>query len=162
MKAKLNDAFEEVNNITDPSKTSIDIITAYAAATVVYGNGQRSGVITNLTIDEFNIREEDNDGLVVIPCVHHRTAGQGLALLVITEEVEDVLQYYYDNIRNNIVPAEPDLQQYFLKHTGKMYAQVYRRIKEALASDNLIPPQPGLYRILVSSDARRHLDAKIS
>ena len=41
-----------------------------------------------------------------------------------------------------------------------MYTQVYRRIKEALASDNLIPPQPGLYRILVSSDARRHLDAK--
>jgi len=69
VKAKLNDAFEEVNNITDPIKTSIDIITAYAAATVVYGNGQRSGVITNLTIDEFNIREEGNDGLVVIPCV---------------------------------------------------------------------------------------------
>ena len=56
--------------------------------------------------------------------VHHKTAGQGLALLVITEEVEDVLQYYYDNIRNNIVPAEPDLQQYFFEaywqnvHTG--------------------------------------------
>ena len=37
---------------------------------------------------------------------------------------------------------------------------MYRRIKEALASDDLIPPTPGLYRILVSSDGRRHLNVK--
>ena len=72
-----------------------------------------------------------------------------------------MLQYYYDNIRTNIVPAEASFQQhFFLTRNGKKYSQVFRRIKESLASDNLIPPQPSLYRILVSSETRRHLDVK--
>ena len=44
----------------------MDIITAYAAAVT----GQRSGVMTNLAIAEFNMREEgEQPGFVVIPCV---------------------------------------------------------------------------------------------
>ena len=83
--------------------------------------------------------------------VHHKTAGQGLALLAISEEVEDVLQYYYDNIRNNIVPAEPDLQQYFLKHIGKMYAQVYDSsytssagVQSSLSDDSIYTSSAGV------------------
>ena len=72
----------------------MNIITLYAAAALLYGNGQRFGVIKNLTIEEFNIREDGNNDLVVIPCIHHQTAAHKLALLVITEELEDVLQYY--------------------------------------------------------------------
>jgi len=67
---------------------------------VLYGNGQRSGIITNLTIEEFNMREEGDNDLIVIPCLHHKTAAQKLALLVITEDVEDILQYYFDTIRS--------------------------------------------------------------
>ena len=105
------------------------------------------------------MREEGDNGLVVIPCVRHKT--QTLAQLVITEDVEDMLQYYHDNIRTQIVPAEEINKNYFfLKHSGKMYTQVYRHIKEALGSDNMMPPVSGLYSILVSSDARRDLDAK--
>ena len=38
------------------------------------------------------------------------------------------------------------------------YDQVFRHIRLALALKDMSPPQPGLYRILVSSEARRHLD----
>ena len=67
-----------------------------------YGNRQRSGVITNLTIEECEMWEESYSeecgDMVEIPCVHHKTGPQGLAYLVITEEIDDI-QYYYDNIR---------------------------------------------------------------
>ena len=88
-------------------------MTAYAAAVVPYGNGKRSGVITNLTIGEFEMREEGEHELVVIPCVHHKTGTQGLAQLVISEDIEDLLIYYYQTIRSNIVPAEDSYKNLF-------------------------------------------------
>jgi len=128
---------------------------------VLYGNGQRSGVITNLTIEEYNMREEADDGLVVIPCLKHKTAAQKLAMLVITEEIEEILEYYYENIRTTITPQEPAVNNnFFLTNNGGEYIHVYRHIKLSLAPPNLTPPQPGLYRILISSEARRHLDER--
>ena len=79
--------FQEVSR-SNLSKLNVDIITAYGTAVTVYGNGQRSGVITNLAIAEFNMREEgEQPSLVVIPCVHHKTSSQGLAQLVISEDM---------------------------------------------------------------------------
>ena len=67
------------------NKTVVDIITAYAAALVLYGNGQRSGVVTNLRIEEFMKRQPcDNDtDEVIIPCLNHKTGPQGIARLVV-------------------------------------------------------------------------------
>ena len=113
--------------------TSIDVITAYTAAAIVYGNGQRSGVITNLTIAEYEMREEsyteESGDMVVIPCVHHKTGAQGLAFLAITEEIDDVVQFYYDNIRAKLTPAETATDYLFLTRSGEQYDQVFRRIK---------------------------------
>ena len=52
------------------------------------------------------MREEGEDELVMIPCVHHKTGTQGLVQLVISEDIEDLLIYYHQTIRLNIVPAE--------------------------------------------------------
>ena len=105
----LSRAFEDILS-GNPNNNSIDVITAYAAAATVYGNGQRSGVITNLTIAEFEMREEsyseESGDVVVIPCVHHKTGAQGLAYLVISEDIDAVIQYYYDYIRQAITPAD--------------------------------------------------------
>ena len=137
----------------------MDIVTAYAAAVTLYGNAQRSGVITNLTIAEFGMRQDETEGFVVIPCVHHKTGSQGLAQLVVPQECEDMLEYYYNTIRIKIKPAEDGHQgRFFLTYTGQEYTQVYRRIKEALSTGDLCPPQPSHYRILISSEARRHLN----
>ena len=75
------------------NKQAVDIITAYVAACMLYGNGQRSGVITNLKVEEFKKREpSDYDtGNVIIPCLHHKTGTQGIARLVITCDVEKML-----------------------------------------------------------------------
>ena len=59
------------------------------------------------------MREEGDNDLIVIPCLHHKTAAQKLALLVITEDVEDILQYYFDTIRSTITPEDPSLRHNF-------------------------------------------------
>ena len=88
----------------------------------IYGNGQRLGVITNLTIEEFEIREEsyseEYGDVVVIPCVYHKTGSQGLAYLVISEEIDDMIQYYYENIRRNITPADNCDKYLFVTRSG--------------------------------------------
>ena len=47
---------------------------AFAAAIILYGNAQRSGETTNLTISEFGRRQEEKDERVVNPCINHQTA----------------------------------------------------------------------------------------
>ena len=46
------------------------------------------------------MREEmssnDSDDMVVIPCVHHKTGTSGLVYLVIIEQIDDMIQYYYE------------------------------------------------------------------
>ena len=61
----------------------MDTVTAYVAAITLYGNGQRSGVISNLTISEFQLREKEENDMVVIPCVHHKIPQMAPALFTI-------------------------------------------------------------------------------
>ena len=132
------------------TKFAVDTVTAYAAAIILYGNGQRSGVITNLTISELQMREEEEDEKVVIPCVHHKTTSQGLAQLVVTEDSKHLLVYYHEKIRTTIVPAGNTCQdKFFLAFNGGLYTQVYRRMKEGLSVDNIHPPVPSDYQVLI-------------
>ena len=101
---------------------------------------------------------EESGDVVVIPCVHHKTGAQGLAYLVISEDIDAVIQYYYDYIRQAITPADNCQGYLFLTRSGEQYDQVYRRIKKAFETSRIVPPSPGLYRILISTEARRHLD----
>ena len=71
-------------------------------------------MISNLTTSEFELREEQEDDRVVIPCVHHKTASQGMAQLVVTEDVEAVLLFYDEKIRTKIVPQEEHQDKFFL------------------------------------------------
>ena len=73
----MSKAFDEVKRGSF-IKQYIDTVTAYAAAVMLYGN---DGMISNLTISEFELREEEENDKVVIPCVHHKTASQGMAQL---------------------------------------------------------------------------------
>ena len=55
-------------------------------------------------------------------------------------------------------PLQITTRNLFLTSGGYQYDQVYRRIKKALSTHTMEPPQLGLYRVLISSEARRHLD----
>ncbi|XP_065906802.1 uncharacterized protein [Dysidea avara] len=142
-------------------KPAAKILTAYAAACVVYGNGQRSGVVTNLRIVEFNQRQPcDHDtDKVVINCLHHKTGPQGIAHLVVTRDIEQLLVDYYNKVRRKIRTFNfSNSNRFFLTTNGSLYTQVYRRIKEALSVGRLKPPRPKDYRILVATDAARELN----
>ena len=142
-------------------QSAAKIFTAYAAACIIYGNGQRSGVVTNLRIIEFIERQPcdyDTDE-VVIPCLHHKTGPQGIAQLVVTRELEQTLLEYYKNVRLKVKAEEfTKSNRFFLTTNGCLYTQVYRRINEALSIGKLRPPRPKDYRILIATDAARELD----
>jgi len=142
-------------------KPAAKILTAYAAACLLYSNGQRSGVITNLRIIEFSQRQPcdyDTDK-VVINCLHHKTGPQGIAHLVVTSDHEHLLVEYYKNVRQKIRALDfSHSNRFFLTTNGSLYTQVYRRIKDALSVGQLKPPRPKDYRILVATDAARELN----
>ena len=135
----------------------MDTCTAYTAAVTLYGNGQRSGVITNLRISEFDLRQEEDENLVVIPCVHHKTGAQAMAQLAITTDIKDILMYYLKNIRSQIETNDIHKDNFFVAFNGGLYTQVYRKLKDGLSVGNLHPPPPSEYRVVISSEARRYL-----
>ena len=140
---------------------AVNIITAYVAACVLYDNGQRSGVITNLRIEEFQKRvpsDYDTDEMI-IPCLHHKTGAQGMARLVVTRDIEHKLIEYYTMIRKKIRPRIlAHANRFFLTHDGSLYTQVYRKITQALSVGKLKPPRPKDYRVVVETDAARELN----
>ena len=142
-------------------KPAAKILTAYAAACIVYGNGQRSGVVTNLRIVEFNqCQPYDHDiDEVVINCLHHKTGPQGIAHLVVTHDIEQLLVDYYNKVQRKIRAFDfSNSNRFFLTINGSLYMQVYHRMKEALSVGRLKPPRPKDYRMLVATDAARELN----
>ena len=139
----------------------IKFLTAYAAALLLYGNCQRSGVIQNLTTDEFDNREHTSDGMVVISCLNHKTGPQGRAILVTAPSGESILMQYKAYVRDHLVPVSGCEKLLFLTSSGTTYTQVYRKICEGVklnGFDETQLPPPSEYRILMSTKAARHLD----
>ena len=50
----------------------VKLLTAFAAAIIMYKNGQGLGVADNLTLDEFELQRDHSKEQVVIPCVNHK------------------------------------------------------------------------------------------
>lgn len=95
----------------------IKFLTAYAAALLLYGNCQRSGVIQNLTIEKFDNREHTSDGMVVISCLNHKTGPQGRAILAITPSGEKFLKHYKASVRDHLVQCQA-VRIFFLTSSG--------------------------------------------
>lgn len=141
--------------------SDIKFLTAYSAAILLYGNCQRSGVIQNLTTDEFDKRENTTDGMVAISCLNHKTGPQGRAILVIPPSGETILMEYKQSIRDHLTPVSGCEHLFFLTPSGSMYSQVYRKICEAISIngfDDVEIPPPSKYRVLMSTKAAKHLD----
>lgn len=161
-----SEVIKQVQECKESLKTSFDLadikfLTAYGAALLLYGNCQRSGVIQNLTLEEFEQREHTNEGMTVISCLNHKTGPQGRAILVISPSTEKILVAYKTLVRDHLQPVSGCENIFFLTPSGSMYTQVYRKICEAVImngfKDTDLPP-PSEYRILMSTKAARHLD----
>ena len=142
--------------------SDIKLLTAYGVAMLLYGNCQRSGVVQNMTVEEFEQRENTSDGMVVVSCLNHKTGLQGRVILVISPSTESTLLEYKKLIRHHLIPVSGCEHLFFLTPSGTKYTQVYRNIQEADNAkgfkDVALPP-PSTYRILMSTKAARHLDS---
>ena len=142
----------------DTDYIKIKLLIAFAAALIIYENCQRPGVVTNLKISEFKDRKTTNDGMVVVPCLHHKTGPQGMAQLVISKSTEALLKHYYTLVRKKLIPDNGCEDLFFLTANGKQYKQVFWKIKEAAVENgfnDILPPPPSKYRILMSTEAAR-------
>ena len=93
------------------------LIISYIAAAIVFSNAQRPGVITNMTISEFQQRLNIN-GKILIQVLHHKTASSmGPANIVITPGQEKMMMQYLQLIRWKVVPQKDEFSNvFFLTH----------------------------------------------
>ena len=123
---------------------------------ILYYNGQRYGVIENVTIEEFTRRIENEEGMVVMTCMQHKTSTtQGPAHLVFKKTTDKLLSKYYSLVRQRIQPKEGASQLLFLTVNGSRYSQVYRKLQEAITVNNIKDvelPKPSQYRKVVRTD----------
>ena len=80
----------------------------------------------NLTIDEFLKRTEGDKNKTVITCHEHKTGPQGAADLMIAKDIDDLLEFYFKNVRSHIPSNDDTKQLFFLTSNGKRYTQVYQ------------------------------------
>ena len=136
--------------------TDVKLLTAYAAALLVYKNSQRSGVVDNLTMEEFELKRENHHDKdkTVITCVHHKTGAAGGAKLVVKKcDLAYLLDYRY-LVRQQIAPASGCGHLFFLTNDGQQYKQVYRKILHAIKVNNIhidIPPPPSAHRVKMTT-----------
>ena len=122
---------------------------------ILYYNGQRSGVIENVTVEEFTRRIENEEGMVVMTCMQHKTSTQGPAHLVFNKTTDELLSKYYSLVRQRILPKEGASHLLFLTVNGSRYSQVYRKLQEAITANNIKDvelPKPSQYRKVVRTD----------
>ena len=136
-----------------------NFLTAYCAAKIVYSNGQRPGVIENVTTEEFLRRHEHQSGKMVITCQHHKTGVQGAAQLVVDKFTDELLDTYYRLVRQRVKAHEGTHHLFFLTFNGRRYTQVYRKIQEAITNiiKDTVLPAPSQYRRVVRTDASQAL-----
>ena len=97
----------------------VKLLTAFAAAVLIYRNCQRSGVVQNLTIDEFDHRQQAIQDKLIVSCINHKTGPQGRAQLVITNQAECILLMYKQLIQEHIQPVIRCEALLFLTPNGK-------------------------------------------
>jgi len=157
--AKLQEAIKRLE--TSNQTEDIKLVTAYCAARIVYSNSQRSGVVENLTTEEFLNRKEDPEtGEIIITCHHHKTGPQGVANIVIDKSTDQVMDSYIKYVRQRANPNDDTEHLFFLTTTGRRYTQVYRKMTEAFVTvntTNIKLPPPKQYRILVGTDCSKNL-----
>ena len=76
-------------------KDDIKVGTTYAAAIIMYNNIQRPGVVQNLTVHEFESRQQIGSNKAIIACLNHKTVPQGRAQLVANSDDEGILMKYH-------------------------------------------------------------------
>ena len=120
VKAEVFDAIERAqsNAVTN---TDIKLLNAYLAANLMFLSAQRPAAIRNMTIEEYNNKEENNEveSCHLIKVARHKTEALGPARLFASKEITSLMNIYLQHIRTVIKPQSKELQsRFFLTPTG--------------------------------------------
>ena len=129
------------------------------AASIIFTNAQRPGVVRHMKISEFEQRECIDDKLVIRVLNHKTSASRGPANIVITTDIEKMINKYLKYIRSTIVPQTNELNKnLFLTHTGGEFKKISEAIQSVAKKFDMSTPSPSVHRKVIASEGRKCLD----
>ena len=129
------------------------------AASIIFNNAQRPGVVRHMKIREFEQRESLDDKLIIRVVNHKTSASRGPANIVITSDIEKIINKYLKYIRSMIVPQNPELNDnLFLTHTGGEFKKISEAIQSVANKFDMSTPTPSVHRKVIASEGRKCLD----
>lgn len=137
------------------SKNEHNTVIAYLAATIIYKNSQRPGVIENMSIEEFECRKIERKNRILIRVLRHKTASStGPANIIINKHCEDVMSQYYNSIRLKISAQNKELaSRFFLTNTGTTFRKVSELIQKVAETFGIKMPTASLHRKVMATTA---------
>ncbi|KAL6455044.1 hypothetical protein MHYP_G00363420 [Metynnis hypsauchen] len=113
---KLGDPTEQ------PALPDLQLVLYYLEAIVILRHLQRPGVVTHMTVSEWQMRSHGRDGYAVVSVKEHKTAANQIANLSLTQEEEAWFDMYFTEVRPIMVSrnrAGIEFERFFISSTGK-------------------------------------------
>lgn len=137
----------------------IRVVLTYLAAKIIFSNGQRPGVVQQMTIDEWEAKTEENGQFIIDVMEHKIAAAFGAASVVVAPEVVSLMEEYFLYIRQKITPQNATYEKrFFLTNTGNEFRKIIERMREVAESFGLSVPTVGLQRKVIATEAFKSED----
>lgn len=156
--AQVNEMLE-LGTTTSITTREYNMILAYLAASIIFENAQRPGVVQQMTVQEFKERTQIATDKTLIKVLRHKTiTSRGPANVVITPDVESLMLRYYNNIRSKITPQSQEFSnRFFLTHTGIEFRKISEVIVNVAKQFGISVPTAKLHRKVVVTNADEEL-----
>ena len=125
----------------------------------MYLSAQRPAAVRNLTICEYQNKEENDEvkGCHLIKVARHKTAAHGPARLFINKDIGTLMDIYLHDIRATIKPKSKELEcRFFLTPTGNELANLSEAISKVAKIFNIDTPNATVHRKVVSTETKKH------
>ena len=135
------------------------LILSYIAASIIFPNAQRPGVVQHMTLPEYEEREYIEDKIIIRVMNHKTSASRGPASIIITSELEKIINRYVKYIRNNTTPQTDELKEnLFLTMAGNEFKKISETIQSVAIKFNIHTPSPNIHRKVIATEGRKNLD----
>jgi len=134
-------------------------LNAYIAANLMFLSAQRPAAIRNVTIDEYNNKEENEEaeGCHLIKVVWHKTEALGPARVFASKDITTLMNIYLRDVRTVIKPQSSELQsRFFLTPTGNEVKNLSEAINKVAQTFGIETPNATVHRKVVSTETKRH------
>ncbi|XP_041799710.1 uncharacterized protein LOC121611295 isoform X2 [Chelmon rostratus] len=126
--AVVSKVFLDKNVILEMAECSL--VVYYLQAVVILKHLQRPGVVTHMTVQEWEARTRDSSGNVIIGVKGHKTAAQQVATFALSQEEERWFDMYYTRVRPQLLKSpkkhkrdesgdDEEQEHFFISTTGR-------------------------------------------